>query len=188
MNKILKIFAAFAIFSFAFPAFAGHNCTPVLSTTEQRTLDENVHGHPCSNNSGTLPNTDDSNTRQPTGTNNNSQQNTNQSSGASVQLSEPPSDIRGLFAGDTPLSAQNGIDILTEIRNFLMIAGIVVVVIMLIWSGITYITSQGDPEKVAAAKQRFIWAIIGTAILLATFIIISTIRTILDQRSIFTSV
>ena len=87
----------------------------------------------------------------------------------------------------TPWTLQDFVRIVEQIRDFMMAVGIILIVIIFIWSGVTFLTSQGDPEKVSQAKQRLTWGIVGAAVVLGTFIILSTVRTILDQRSIFTS-
>ena len=86
-----------------------------------------------------------------------------------------------------PLSAQNVLDIITEIRNFLIVLGIIVVVIFVIWGGVDYISSRGDEEKVNAAKQKIIVAVIGAAIILMVFILLQTLRAVIEQRTIFTT-
>lgn len=91
------------------------------------------------------------------------------------------------YADAEPFTLQNFVNIVEEIRNFMMGVGIVLIVVIFIWSGITFLTSNGDPEKVSQAKQRLTWAIVGAAIVLGTFIILSTVRAVLDQRSVFTS-
>ena len=86
-----------------------------------------------------------------------------------------------------PLSAQNILDIITEIRNFLIVLGIIVVVIFVIWGGVDYISSRGDEAKVEAAKQKIIVAVIGAAIILMVFILLQTLRAVIEQRTIFTT-
>ncbi len=49
------------------------------------------------------------------------------------------------------------------------------VLIMLIRGGIAYITAQGDPKAVSAARSNLTWAIIGMVVILAAFITISLI-------------
>lgn len=87
-----------------------------------------------------------------------------------------------------PLSLQNILDVATEVRNFLMIIGIVAIVSFIVWSGIIYISAGGDEGRIAAAKQKLLWAIIGAAIILAVFIITETIRVVLNQRTFFPEV
>jgi Mn2+/Fe2+ NRAMP family transporter len=46
------------------------------------------------------------------------------------------------------------------------------VLIMLITGGVRYITAQGDPKAVAAARATLTWAIVGLFVVLAAFAII----------------
>lgn len=47
--------------------------------------------------------------------------------------------------------------------------------ILLIYSGITYTTSKGDPEKVANAKKTATYAIIGLIVIFLSFFIVGLI-------------
>ena len=48
--------------------------------------------------------------------------------------------------------------------------------IMIVWGGITYMTAGGDEEKVGAAKKRVIWGLVGAAIIIATWAILTIIK------------
>ena len=76
---------------------------------------------------------------------------------------------------------QDIVDLMGVIRNFFLIAGVIAVVVFMIWSGISYLTAGGNDQKLKDAKKRFLWTIIGTAIVLATFAIISTITAFLAK-------
>lgn len=79
---------------------------------------------------------------------------------------------------------QDIVNIIGQIRNFILIVGIIVVLVFLIWGGITYMTSGGNATKITAAKQRIVAAIIGAAIVIGAFAILATIRGILEHRSL----
>lgn len=98
------------------------------------------------------------------------------------------SPVFGQYAERETLSLQNAIDVITEIRNFLLVVGIIITVAFLVWSGITYIMAGGDETKVEEAKKRLLWTIIGAAVILAVFILLETIRVVLNQRTFFTQV
>lgn len=58
---------------------------------------------------------------------------------------------------------------ITAIVNFLIMLFWVLVVGFLIWAAVTYLTAQGDEEKIGTAKKRLVYALIAAAIaLLAT--------------------
>ena len=79
---------------------------------------------------------------------------------------------------------QDVVIILGQIRDFVLIAGIIFVLIFLIWGGIAYMTSGGDSTKVAAAKNRIVAAIIGAAIVVGAFLILQTIKTIIEKKNL----
>lgn len=55
------------------------------------------------------------------------------------------------------------------------IAGIAVFA-MLVWGGFTWLTSTGDPSKIADAKDRIYSAFLGSLLILASFLIMQTIN------------
>ena len=79
---------------------------------------------------------------------------------------------------------QNIVQVIGQIRDFVLIVGIIIVLIFLIWGGIGYMTSGGDATKVAAAKAKIVSAIIGAAIVIGAFAILQTIKVIIDKKSL----
>ena len=60
------------------------------------------------------------------------------------------------------------------INAALTFAGIVAV-FMIVYAGIRYITSRGDPKAVEGARNTLTWAIIGLVVVLVSFTIINLI-------------
>ena len=79
-------------------------------------------------------------------------------------------------------SLQDIVNLIGKIRDFFLVAGIIGIVIFIVWSGISYLTARGDPAKLKDVKKRFLWTIVGTIIILATFGIISTIKAFLEKK------
>jgi len=48
--------------------------------------------------------------------------------------------------------------------------------VMLIWGGIAWMTSTGDPSKIGEAKDRIYSAFLGLIIILASYLILNTIN------------
>jgi hypothetical protein len=59
--------------------------------------------------------------------------------------------------------------------SLMIVAAVVLVIIFIVWSGIQWVTSNGDKGKIAAARARLTWAVIGLIIVLATFFILNFI-------------
>ena len=57
--------------------------------------------------------------------------------------------------------------------DIFIITGIVVCVIMITWAGIQWSTSGGDKQKLAAARAKLTWAIIGVVVMLLAFGIVN---------------
>lgn len=53
-----------------------------------------------------------------------------------------------------------------------------VALILLIYAGIMYVTSKGDPQKVESAKKTVTYAIVGLIIIFMSFFIVSLISTL----------
>lgn len=70
---------------------------------------------------------------------------------------------------------QSGTAFFQTIVNNLIILGSFLALLMVIFSGIQYIMSRGDPEKLASAKRRFLFAIIGLIVMLGAFFVVRVI-------------
>ncbi len=97
-------------------------------------------------------------------------------SGQPAQKLASPSGIPSTLGGDFSTSGaalfQTGVSWLLYIATALAI-------FMLMWGGIQWITSSGDPEKVASAKKKLTFAIMGLVIAIGAFFIVRVIVTVL---------
>jgi len=67
-----------------------------------------------------------------------------------------------------PLGASASLtSIIDAISNFITVIASSLVVIMIVWAGILFVTSAGNPGRVKTAQQCLIWAVVGIAIVLA---------------------
>ncbi len=80
-----------------------------------------------------------------------------------------PSEIQNLSGG-----AYGG-NLITTALTILFVFGIALTIILLIYSGIQWVTSEGDKQKIQAARSRLIYTIVGFLIIIASFVIINTI-------------
>lgn len=90
------------------------------------------------------------------------------------------------YADAQEYKPQTLVRILGQIRDFLLIAGIVFIVVMLIISGIGYTRAKGSGEqdKLTQAKKRLYWTLIGAAGIMAIYVLISTLRNIIAGQSL----
>jgi hypothetical protein len=54
--------------------------------------------------------------------------------------------------------------------------GIPIATIFIVWSGFLFLTAQGDETKLTKAKHSFVWACIGTAVLLGAWLLATAIN------------
>lgn len=91
-------------------------------------------------------------------------------------------------SGSQPLNAPEGVPqalrgglessgnaFFQTVVNNLIILGSFLALVMVMISGIQWIMSRGDPQKVASAKRRLFFAIIGLLIMLGAFFIVRVI-------------
>ncbi len=66
-----------------------------------------------------------------------------------------------------------GAEIIRLILSYFYIAAIILALFFLIWGGFSWITSEGDKQKVAQAREKITFAIMGLIVVfLAYFIVI----------------
>lgn len=83
------------------------------------------------------------------------------------------------FSSDWGDCVENGVAtlrcipiVLGNIINALLVLAAVVALIFIIYSGIKYISSQGDPQAIDSARKTLTWAIIGLVFIVLSFAIL----------------
>ena len=56
------------------------------------------------------------------------------------------------------------VDIIRQVVRWVYIIFFIIAVLFIIWAAFTYLTAGGDPEKVAEAKNRLIYAAVAIAV------------------------
>jgi len=88
-----------------------------------------------------------------------------------------------LFDGD--VATLNCIPVVIQnIVNFALIFASVVAVFLVIFSGIKFISSAGDKEKIESAKKTLTWAIAGLILIIFSFVIINVISEITGVKQL----
>ncbi len=92
---------------------------------------------------------------------------------------DPPAPVKAIGTGTDGLN--------TYFKNFaalFFIFGGIAFVIMFLWGAIDMIISMGDKEKVAKARQKINWAIIGLILLSLSFVIFRVIEQVTGLKLI----
>lgn len=71
--------------------------------------------------------------------------------------------------------------LISRIAQFLVVISVLIAIIMIVWSGITYMAAGANATKVTEAQTRLKNAIIGAAVVLGVGVIIQTIAGIVTR-------
>jgi hypothetical protein len=75
-----------------------------------------------------------------------------------------------------PLKVDTVIDLLKALLGILIQIGLPIAAMAIIYSGFLMVTAQGNEEKLTKAKTAFIYAVLGTLILMGAWVIITAIQ------------
>ena len=98
--------------------------------------------------------------------------------------------LEGDGQSDPPVKLQNPLGanvtslcsfIKTFFNNVVIPIGGVIAVFMIIYCGFLFVTAQGNTTKLETAKNAFLWTVIGTAILLGSWVIANGIQGTINQ-------
>jgi hypothetical protein len=78
-----------------------------------------------------------------------------------------------------PIQSDDVKTLLAYIVNLAIYLGSIIAVLMFIWIGFQFVIAQGNESKVTDAKEWFKWAVIGTALLIGSKVILEIIKTTL---------
>jgi hypothetical protein len=84
-----------------------------------------------------------------------------------------------------PLGAQRTIcQIVADLGTLLFYTGIALAVVIVIWSGIKYMTAGSDEQKVGSAKKTLLYGLIGAAIVFASYFIVQLLQDLLEHYGV----
>ena len=82
----------------------------------------------------------------------------------------------GPQSGNIPTGGLNVLQgVITNGLNIFIIAAVVITVIIVAYSGLQWITSGGDKQKVAQARARLTWGVVGLVIVFTAFMVVRII-------------
>ena len=86
------------------------------------------------------------------------------------------------YSIESPLSPNIGSfeSLLREILNVLLIIAVPIIVFFIIFAGFTYVTAQGNPEKIKLASQALMYGIIGGVVILGSSAMMVIIRNLVN--------
>jgi ABC-type amino acid transport system permease subunit len=80
-----------------------------------------------------------------------------------------------------PLKAQTLSEFLVDVLEIVRDIGFIVAVFFIVYAGFLFVTARGNDEKLKTAKSAFLWAIVGTAVLLGAFLFATIIENTVNQ-------
>lgn len=93
---------------------------------------------------------------------------------------QPGQPVSFNFEIPNPITANSFIELVKGIYSFIFQISIPIAVVLIIWVGIMFLTSQGNEAKVKQAKQALLWIIVGLAIILIGQGFVTLIESILN--------
>jgi hypothetical protein len=120
-------------------------------------------------------NTTNTNTTNSGGTLNGS----NSSSGGSLNGSSALPTLRNPLKNVSSVS-----DLLYKLVDLLIFVGVIVAIFMFIFIGFKFVWAQGDPKGLQEARSWFVYAVIGTAILISSKVIVDGIKNTLTSAGV----
>ena len=69
--------------------------------------------------------------------------------------------------------------------NLFVLVGLILAVILIIYSGIQWATSQGDKTKVQDARNRLTYSIVGMLVIVLAFVIVRTVLVLIGANPHF---
>jgi len=66
--------------------------------------------------------------------------------------------------------------VVADLGTLLYYTGMALAIVIVVWSGIRYMTAGSDEQKVSGAKKTLLYGLIGAAIVFASYFIIQILR------------
>lgn len=82
----------------------------------------------------------------------------------------------------SPTGQKTILEIIQTVLTWLVYLGFPIVAIFLIVSGIKFLTARGDEKAIQEAKRMLVYTIIGGAVVFGSFIIVNTIKKIIELK------
>ncbi len=83
-----------------------------------------------------------------------------------------------------PIKANNIQELLNDVVNLAIVIGMIVAVLMFIWIGFKFVMARGNSEALKEARNWFLWAVVGTAILISARVITAVVQNTLTSAGV----
>jgi|GEM_PF-1386313 len=87
------------------------------------------------------------------------------------------------FELNNPLQFGNFEDLIVGVLNVLLIIAVPIIIFFIIFAGFSYVTAQGNPEKISQASRSLTYAIIGGVLILGAVAISEIIKSVVCEFS-----
>lgn len=104
--------------------------------------------------------------------------------GARVVVSEAPIVTAPLKKLPNPIEANNIQTLLLTVVDIAIAIGSMIATVMFLWIGFKFVMARGNQSELKEAKEWFMYAVIGTAILISSKIIVEVIQTTLVNTGV----
>ena len=72
-------------------------------------------------------------------------------------------------------------ELIKSLLNIVLIIGTPLVALAIIFAGFMLVAAQGNPEKLQKARQALLWAVVGGAVLLGSYVLAQAIGGTVEQ-------
>lgn len=69
-------------------------------------------------------------------------------------------------------------DVINKLIPIVMGFAVIILFFVLVWGGYSFMTSQGNPDKIKAARSKITTAIIGFVLLIFSYVVVRALSTI----------
>lgn len=85
---------------------------------------------------------------------------------------------------NNPLNVSDITDFMAKLLEIFIKVSIPILVIFIVYSGFRFLIARGNEAELEKAKKNFLWVVIGTAIVLGSWVIVTIIRGTVEQISL----
>lgn len=87
----------------------------------------------------------------------------------------------GQYGVKNPLTANSFCGLVKNLLQAAIAIGIPIAVLFIVYAGFKFVLARGNPEKLAEARQNFLWTIIGIAIFLGAWLLATVVANTVNQ-------